>query len=282
MIKDKLQKFSPTMICDYLSCPRLFYYRYILRISIPQVQIHFLFGSAIHAAIEGMYYNINSGKDNQKDIWKEFLKEYRKDKMTPEDLEKYDEYLALGKAMLKHYLTVHPTLHNLYQLNEGESEVFIKGNLLNPITNEPSTLPISGRIDRLTGVKLVDGKLELIPEKENRVIEVKTAKNKWKPTDLAFKSQTLLYNLWFYTNFGKIPDETVYTVLLKKIPKVGGENYQVLTHNPSLTDLASMWYEVELILDKINTNEFDKPTHNHPFFCDCSRYESYLNLNKNG
>ena len=251
MITDKLTSFSPTKIVDYSMCPRLFYYRYVAKIVIPTTQIHFLFGSAIHAAIEALYYNLNTGKDNQKDIWKEFLREYRKDKMTPEDLEKYDEYLELGKAMLKHYLTIHPTLNNLYKLNEGESEIFIKGTLLNPITNEPSSLPISGRIDRATGVKLVNGKLELIPEKEYRIIEYKTAKNKWKESDMAFKAQTLLYNLWFYTNFGIIPDETVYNVLLKKIPKVGKDNYQVLTHHASLTDLASMWYEVELILDKI-------------------------------
>jgi len=278
MITDKLNRFTPTMIIDYSSCPLLFYFRYIAKIKLPTKQIHFLFGSAVHASIETMYYNINCGKDNQKDIWKEFLKEYDKEKMTPEDLEKYDEYLTLGKAMLKNYFSVHPTLNNIYKLNEGESEVFIKGHLLNPITNEPTSLPLSGKIDRLSNVKLINGNLELIPKREYRVVEYKTAKNKWKEKDLKLKVQTLIYALWFYTKFGIIPDEIVYPILLKKIPKVGGENYQLLTHNPTLAELTGMWYEIELILDKINANEFDKPKHDHPFFCDCSRYEKFLNL----
>ena len=104
MITDKLTSFSPTKIVDYSMCPRLFYYRYVAKIVIPTTQIHFLFGSAIHAAIEALYYNLNTGKDNQKDIWKEFLREYRKDKMTPEDLEKYDEYLEKVWRDTTHFL----------------------------------------------------------------------------------------------------------------------------------------------------------------------------------
>ena len=123
MITDKLTSFSPTKIVDYSMCPRLFYYRYVAKIVIPSIQIHFLFGSAIHAAIEALYYNLNEGKDNQKDIWKEFLREYRKDKMTPEDLEKYDEYLALGKAMLKHYTLFDLVLYqSLYETTSYKGE----------------------------------------------------------------------------------------------------------------------------------------------------------------
>jgi len=261
---NKLTSFSPTKIVDYLNCPLLFYFRYILKVKIPTKQIHFIFGSGIHAAIEGIIHNAKASNDDKQDVLKMFLSEYQKDKMMDEEKDLYDEYLKLGKSMIKHYESIHPTLNNLYDLNNGKSELFIKGHLKNPITGQLSSLPISGRIDRLTN--------------SGRIIEYKTAKNKWKEKDVAFKAQTLLYNLWYHTNFGKLPEETVYIILLKKEPKVGAENYQVLTHNTTTTDLASVWEETELIFDKINANEFDRPHGWHPPYCDCYRYAKYLNL----
>jgi len=280
-MENKLNHFSPSAILDYHNCPRLFFLKHILKLRIPTKQIHFLFGSAIHFALEGMYHNYKSGKDDQKDIWKMFLEKFDKEKMMDDEKKDYDDYVKMGKAMLKHYLTVHPTLNNLYNLNDGESEVWVKGKLMNPLTGEMSSLPMFGIIDRLAGVEKIGNKIIVKEGQLPRIAEFKTAKNKWKEDDLAFKIQTLLYNLWFYTEFEYLPEETVYVILLKKIPKVGAQNHQVLIQRPTLVDLACCWEEVEYTLDKINAGEFDRPTNKwHPPYCDCHRYEEFLNLNK--
>ncbi len=95
-----------------------------------------------------------------------------------------------------------------------------------------------------------------------------------------YKLQTLLYNLWFYTEKGIMPEETVYIILLKKYKHQGrGETYQVLTKHCTLEELASTFEEVELILQKINNNEFERPRGYHPKWCDCYRFEEVLTIN---
>jgi len=258
-MENKLEKFSPSMILDYINCPKCFYYKYIAKIQLPQKQIHLLFGSAVHAGIEEMYDN--------KDPIPTFIKTFDKNKLTEEEKKLHVEYLALGEEMLKNYSEIHPVLDNLYNLNQGRSEVYIKRNLINPLTGEESSLPISGRIDRLTT--------------ESRIIEYKTSANKWKEDDMNYKVQTLLYNLWYYSEYKDLPLETIYIILLKKYKNTGkGEVHQVFSKHCTITELASTFDEIEIILQKISNGEFERPLVNHPYWCDCYKYEEALNINQ--
>ncbi|HAH04158.1 MAG: hypothetical protein UV78_C0044G0003 [Parcubacteria group bacterium GW2011_GWA2_43_17] len=63
IIKDLLpKKFSYTQITDFQNCPRLYYYRYILRIPLPGNH-YFSFGSSIHLTLQRFYeeYKRRSG-----------------------------------------------------------------------------------------------------------------------------------------------------------------------------------------------------------------------------
>ncbi len=252
-----LQKFSPSMILDYISCPKLFYYRYIAKIQLPQKQIHLLFGSAVHAAIEEIY--------GQRDPYPVFESTFDINKLMEDEKTDYTKYIELGKEMIKNYAVEHETLDALYDLNNGESELYIRRQLINPLTKELLSIPISGRIDRLT--------------RSGKIVEYKTAKAPWDPSSVQFRVQTLLYNLWYYSEYGVLPEETLYIILLKKYKKVGkkeNEVMQVLSNHTTFDELASIFEEVELILNKVKNGMFDRPLGYHPIYCDCNRYENAL------
>jgi len=257
-MEQKIEKFSPTMIADYISCPRSFYYKYIAKIEMPQKQIHLLFGGGIHKGIEEMYEN--------KDPYSAFEKHFDKSKLLPEERDLHKDHLSLGNEMLKNYFDSHDTLDKLYSLKEGKSEVYLRRYLINPLTGEKTSRPMTGRIDRLT--------------KKGKIVEYKTAKNKWCPTDMNFKIQTFLYNLWFFSEYGELADEILYIILLKKFKEKtrNGEVIQVLNQKCTKTDLAMIFYEIEIILEKIDRGEFDYPSGYHPAYCDCHLYEKMLNI----
>lgn len=253
-----ISKISPSMVIDYCNCPKLFYYRYVAKIQLPTKQIHLVFGSAVHEAIEAIY-------EKRKPL-ETFAEKFDKSKLIDEEKEMYDEYYKLGIEMIKNYNEKHPSFDSLYNLNEGKSEIYFKEKIRNPLTGEESTLPLSGRIDRLTDA--------------GKIVEYKTSKNSWKTEDLAFKTQTLLYNLWYHTKFDKVPDETLYIVLLKKSKNIGkGETIQVLSNHSTINELAGVFEEIELITEKIENREFDRPTGYHPKWCDCWKYSELLEQN---
>ncbi len=255
----KLTRFSPSMLIQYVNCPLEFYYKNIAKIKLPEKRLHLEFGTGVHAGIEAMF--------NQLDPYEHFKLGFNKDNLLDEEKHEYDEYFKLGMEMIKNYLKDHETLEKLYNLNDGISELYIRRTIVNPLTGETSSLPLSGKIDRLTT--------------EGRIIEYKTSKNKWNPNDIAFKLQTLLYNLWYYAEYGKTAKETVYIILIKKYKKVGkGETTQVLANHSSLDDLASAFDEVEMLLHKIKNREFDRPTGYHAKWCSCWELEKTLNLTK--
>lgn len=185
MFNSKIDRFSPSSIQLYIDCPLAFYYNYIAKIQIPQKKIHLLFGTAIHQAIEDGIY----GKQNPYEV---FENTFEKSKLLDEEKNLHKEYVDLGLEMVKNYSKAHPILNKLYHLNNGESEKYIRRNLINPITGEESSLPMSGKLDRLTFSENNEHN-----HPYSRIIEYKTSKNKWKVEDANFKIQTLLYNLWF-------------------------------------------------------------------------------------
>lgn len=262
---NRVDRFSPSSILDYMSCPKLFYYRYVAKIKLPQKQIHLIFGSAVHAGIEGMFNGI--------DPYAEFDRTFLKEKLLPEEYGIFAEYQVLGKDMLKNYLDRHETLNNLYGLDRGESELYAREYIVNPLSNEKSSLPMSMKIDRLADM------IEGVPQ---RIVEYKTSKAKWAPDAANLKIQTKLYCLWYYTKYGVLPPkETVYIILLKKFNKFDkSQKIQVLTTNYTKQDLAQTFEQVELIIEKINNNEFGYPQGYHAHWCDCRRYEEVLGFTK--
>lgn len=250
------------MVSSYIECPKLFYYQYIAKIQLPQKQQHLLFGSAIHKGIEMMF-------KGDPDPYSWFVRTLDKNKLLEEEKDVYDDLLKLGKEMIDNYLEYHPTLEKLYQLNSGVSEKYVRRNLINPITGQVSTLPFSGILDRLTT--------------GGRIIDYKTAASLWDPASAASKVQTLLYNLWYYSEYNKVAEETLYFVLLKKYKKHKYDQVvQVVSTHVSIEDMAAAFDEVELIVEKIRQGIFDEPQKNIGFFAkqELERYEKALLVKK--
>lgn len=255
----KLDRISPSMVGSYLDCPLNFYYQYVAKIQLEYDKIHLVFGSAIHKALEEML---------NKDPLKVFAKEFSIKKLNDTEKHLHNEYLKLGKEMITNYLELYPTLNKLYGLDSGTPEKRFRRHLTNPITGEESSVPLSGIVDKLTAT--------------NIIIEYKTSKNKWKETEQKFKVQNLLYNLWYYSEYGQLADKMVYIILLKKFKRHKRDRViQVIESTVTYDDLAEAFGEVELIVDKIHSGMFDKPVGYHPPYCDCHKYEELLKIKNN-
>jgi len=254
----KLDRISPSMISSYLSCPLAFYYGYIAKIELPTTRIHLSFGSAVHGAIEAMY-------NDEPEPYETFKKMFKREDLDPEGQTMFSEYYVLGLEMLKNYFEDHKQLDAIYNLKAGKQEFRFKRYILNPLTGEPSSIPISGVLDRITDA--------------GKIIEYKTSKTKWDPTETRFKVQSLLYNLWYFSEFGELADETLYLILLKKHKRtVRDETLQIIPYKPTVEDLAGMWYEVECIIAEIEAGHFDRPKTGHANYCDCKKYEALLGI----
>lgn len=251
-----LEKFSPSMAIDYMNCPMSFYYKNVAKLKLPQQQqIHLLFGSAIHAAVENIYVD--------KDPYSIFNETFDKSKLTPSEYSKYEEFKPLGHEMIKNYQKEHPMLDKLYNLNDGQSELYIKRKLINPLTHEEMSIPMSGRIDRMTT--------------SGKIVEYKTSARPWKQDDIAYRTQTMLYNLWYHSEYGIVPEETIYIILIKQYKRtVNTSVVQVLANHATINDLASTFEEIKIMLTKINNRVFDKPKGYHPSWCDCKKFEALL------
>lgn len=246
------------MISSYMECPQLFYYQYIAKIQLPQKQQHLLFGSAVHKGIEMMYKG-----DPDPFAWLE--KTLDKNKLMDDEKHLHPELLKLGREMLTNYFEYHPKLEKLYRLSEGVSEKYVRRKLINPITGQESTLDFSGVLDRLT--------------KGGRIIDYKTSANFWDPASAASKVQTLLYNLWYYSEYNEIAEETLYFILLKKYKQHKHDQVvQVVSTHVSLEDMAAAFDEVELIVEKIRQGIYDTPKSGIGFFAkqELARYEEAL------
>jgi CRISPR/Cas system-associated exonuclease Cas4 (RecB family) len=260
-----LDRISPSMIAVYMDCPLAFYYLFIAKIQIPEQNIHLLFGTAVHKVVEEMY---NGDPDPAR--WfnltfrEEELNDTIKDRNGKTSRDRYHEFRLLGEDMVKNYLEIHPMLDDIYQVSKGTSEQRFRKPLLNPITGEPTRIPISGVVDRT-----LEGP---------RIMEYKTSAKKWSSSEDRFKVQSRLYSLFAFTETGKIPDEVLYFVLLKQFKKTPRtKTIQVIRYQPTIEDLAEMWEQVDTILDKIEHGHFERGQ-NCPPYCACKKVENMLGL----
>ena len=256
-----LDRISPSMVGAYLNCPLAFYYAFIAKVKIPEKNLHLLFGTAVHKAVEEMY-------NGNPDLTTVFRETFDIGKLDPISQKEHGQYMLLGLDMVKNYAELHPKLDKIYHLAEGNSEFRFKKPIINPITKEATRIPVSGVVDRI-----VD------PKGKGRIIEYKTSKDVWSPKESRFKVQSRLYNLWLYTEFGFISEETIYIVMLKKFKTSKfDKTVQVIRYKPTIEDLAEAWEELDTILDKIEAGVFERPTHGHPRYCDCYKYEKALGI----
>lgn len=265
-----LDRISPSMVAVYLSCPLVFYYKFIAKIQGPEMNLHLLFGTAVHKVMEEMYNGDPNPAHWFNDTFIESqLDDTIKDAKGKTSRDRYHEFRLLGEEMVKNYLELQPKLNDIYNLDKGRSELRFRKPLINPITGEPSRIPVSGVVDRL-----LDGN-----GNGHRIVEYKTSANKWSSSEQRFKVQSRLYSLYAFTETGKIPEEIIYIILLKKHKQTARDKtLQVIRYKPTIEDLAEAWEELDTILEKIEHGHFERGTENHSFFCECTKFEKMLGL----
>lgn len=256
-----IDRISPSNVALYLQCPLAFYYKVIMKVQIPEENLHLLFGTAVHKAVEEMY-------NGNPDLEGTFAQTFNINALDAKSRKQHGQYMLMGLDMVKNYGEIHPKLDKIYKLNKGNSEFRFKRPIINPVTGEASRVPLSGVVDRV-----------LTNTTKGRIVEYKTSKDLWKSTETRFKVQSRLYNLWLFSEHGYISDETVYIVLLKKFKTSAyDKTIQVIRYKPTKEDLAAFWEELDAILERIEAGSFERPTHGHMPYCDCIKYERILGV----
>jgi len=241
-----LDKISHSMYRDYLSCPKLFYYRHFLKIRPDDKPLPLHFGSALHAGLEAHH----KGNGNIIDVFK---REFTKDPLNEKDQLKYEDELANGIRLLNKYL---------------EQEAFIRDNLdIQVITSE--------QYFALTDIKnllvpKVSGVVDFVT-KSGALGDYKTSSKRYKQEDIDSSAQPTFYYLWYLNKFGKLPKEFIYVVFLKKIKK---EPIQILSTQRTQEDINNLLTSINEVAIKVENAEFERPPEDqHPRWCDCWKYE---------
>jgi len=279
-----INRITPSMITEYENCPRLFYYRSFLGLKLPQSQVHFVFGNAIHLAIGNVYEQMDT-----KDFWKYakisvakkvFLKEFTIDALDKNDknynneltypteeirLKKFEEMRDDGLAIIKSFWEKKEELLNVHDINPVEFELIVKIPIIHPLTKEPLEVPMSGRIDSLN----YDG----------GIIEMKTSKVKYHETDTRNLPQALSYVLIRYLQTGRMPPWLMYIVMRKGLSLNSKNRIQILKYYYEEADVLSFVARIESTLEKIRARQFNVPAIGHPPYCDCEKYRKGLDVN---
>lgn len=284
MSKIGINRISPSMIKEYEDCPKLFYYRSWLGLKLPQPQVHFVFGNAVHLAIGNIYDQL----DNE-DLWKHaefkivkeiFLKNFTLDALDKDELnfndqpvypteedrvKKFEEMKNDGLSILKSYWDMKEDLLATHDINPTSFEVSVKCPIVHPVTKQELDLPASCRLDAVNY--------------NGAVVELKTSKAKYDEVETRNLPQALFYNMVKYLQEGKLPPWLAYIVMRKGLSPKSKERIQVLKYTYEEADILAFIARVESIIEKIRAHQFDRPAIGHPQFCDCWKYEKALEVN---
>lgn len=249
----KINRLSYSSIRDYMRCPKLFYYKYIMNLRIPQKQMELVFGGAVHEALEYVYKG--------QDPFEVFKRSFDKTKLLPEEHELYDQYVQEGQRLLEAYTRDYPRFAAEFKIDpEGESEVKFMDWIIDPITKDVLELKLSGRIDRLTT--------------STQIIEYKTSSKPYVQEDVDVELQASLYALQQLTKTKTVPPDIFYIVLVKgrKDP------IQVLRTYRTKQQMSFAFRLVQFVLSGIKMNHFPKGSGWNHKWCDCEKFEQQLLL----
>jgi CRISPR/Cas system-associated exonuclease Cas4 (RecB family) len=256
-----LNRITPSMIAQYDSCPLNFYYSSWLGLKLPQSQMHLKFGTAIHNAIAELWTkrNLQLGLDM-------FSAEFILDSLAPEDfkteadrLQKYGEMLHDGKLILTEFFSQLDKFEKIDNILPESFELPWKEILTNPETNlDPLEVPLSCRVDLLG--------------KNHHIVDFKTSSAEYDIFEARAMPQMLSY-AWIYLQKYKVIPTIHIIVLIKKRKKNKIQHLEIVYR---MADLLAFNSKVRSILEGIRNHEFKRPLKDHPYFCDCRKYEEIL------
>lgn len=182
-----------------------------------RVAWHFIFGDAIHSALEVYYTNnkrdlkaaLRAFKRAHKKAAEKIHAEYRG--LAGPMIDEWDTYLEKGTLMLTFYDTYDRQAvwdwDKVIALNI-EERAFV--DILNPYTEE-----------RLPGLPLLSGKIDMVVERKDGIwiVDHKTAASAYDARALDVDDQLTGYCYIYWRLTGDIPRGAVYNALIKDPPK---------------------------------------------------------------
>ncbi len=255
--RKEIDHLTQSMLRDYKSCPKLFYYRYYLRLKLPQKQLNLVFGGAVHDALEEYHKNFNVNESVA--VFKKMFPIW---KLSEDERMFWREHLVEGERLVREYDRVQPYLTEVYGISpHGQSEGKFKAIWKDPYTGEELALPITGRFDRITD--------------KNQVVEFKTSKKAYNQGKTDELDQATVYGYSHELITGKKVDEFFYIILIK-----GRQNpIQVIKTKRNKEDYVRMFREAKSIIERIKNKEFKRGCRGYQVnFCDCRKFDELLSV----
>lgn len=253
-----IARISATAVRDYLKCQKLFYYKYVLRLRLPNKPIQLVFGGAFHHGLEAWY--------DGKDPTEVFKSEFKASEIDPFDPIAYEEAMTDGIAMMEEWKEKAPALHKQYKISmKGESEKAFQNMWFHPETGERLPIVVNGRYDRVTS-------------DDCDILEFKTSSKKYTQDQVDTTDQGNIYTFSRYldTKKKKMPERMIYIIFLKGRKK---DRIQVLITNRTKKQYIQAFETVSLILNNLRGREEKDYRYGEGFmhkYCDCRKFEEML------
>lgn len=255
-------RISASMVRDYLTCEKLFYYRHVLRIRLPEKPITLVFGTAFHLGIEAWY--------EKKDPVEVFKKNFTIDKIshskTNITLERdFKENLQHGIDLMQEWKKTALQIHSTYKIPIiGKSELKFNIRWKDPSNGEILQIPFVGVYDRVTGT--------------GQILEFKTSKKKYTKEHVDTQVQADSYYMTYLMQKGTLPKNFFYIVFIKGRKK---DPIQVLETVRTKSNCSQIFKTVKLILQAVKYKKEADYRYGTGFmhnYCDCKKIEQRLLL----
>lgn len=254
-------RLTASMIRDYMNCPLLFYYRYIMKIRLPMKVMPLVFGGALHDALETFH--------NDGDPYKTFEEKFIFEEIDPKEGQSkdslrtdFEEHGKEGKRFIDHYVNAQDYLKQYWKIDpKGRSEEGF--NMVwwqDPATGKRLELPMNGRYDRLTD--------------SHQIVEFKTSSKKYKQGDVDTLVQADVYNYTYFMQHGVIPEGMYYVVFIKGRK----EPLQVLKTVRTKEQFSQIFRTADLVIKGIQGRQFSEGAGFLHKYCDCHKYKKNLLL----
>jgi len=256
MLNNLVKSISYSAYRDYLKCPRLYYYRRVMKLKLPFDPIQLVLGKSFHLALELL-------EKEKKDPVSVFATDFTKDKVT-------------GVSMSKFMAEREEALRLLSFWSEHKDELLCEAGI--EIDETERRFEIKVDKDPLTGLRLslppITGVVDYTEKLRCALGDYKTSSKKYSQEMVDESDQPTFYYLWYLIEKGKLPDVFSYIVFRKGIKR---QPIQILTTTRTLTQVSNLLSSMQRVVMQIENREFTL-RHKDGEFCDCGLYEDMLRV----
>lgn len=244
-----IEKISHSALRDYLRCPKLFYYRHVLKLNLPESPIDLVFGKALHKALE---------LKDSKDMKKTFISEFKKELIDEKAHFKYEELSRKGLEFCERFRDEEDFLS--LRINKTEHKISKTG------IKDPSS-GLALKFNELVGV------IDFLSE-DGSIGDYKTSSHTYSQKEVDESLQPTMYYLLHWLEYGTLPTKFKYVVFLKKRKTCP---IQVLTTTRTKEDITNLIKTCNEVYDKVEKREF-KRSHGLGEYCDCFKFEELIKV----